>query len=124
MVGQQFGFSEREMRAMADLEIDLTSAAKGETSMKPKQGQWHLLTGTLLGIAPGSSIFLVNLAGQYIDTEPNHFADQGPRALPRGGSQCIPGGSGYDPCTGTDCIAARCQSLISIDLAGAECAGK
>ena len=29
LVGQQFGFSEREMRAMADLEIDLTAAAKG-----------------------------------------------------------------------------------------------
>lgn len=31
LVGQQFGFSEREMRALADLEIDMTSAAKGET---------------------------------------------------------------------------------------------
>ena len=31
LVGQQFGFSEREMRALADLEIDLTSAAQGVT---------------------------------------------------------------------------------------------
>jgi hypothetical protein len=31
LVGQQFGFSEREMRSLADLEIDLSSAAKGET---------------------------------------------------------------------------------------------
>jgi hypothetical protein len=29
LVGQQFGFSQREMRAMADLEIALTDAAKG-----------------------------------------------------------------------------------------------
>ncbi len=29
LVGQQFGFSQREMRAIADLEIALTNAAKG-----------------------------------------------------------------------------------------------
>jgi hypothetical protein len=31
LVGQQFGFSEREMRALAALEMDLTAATKGET---------------------------------------------------------------------------------------------
>lgn len=31
LVGQQFGFSEREMRALADLEIALTNAAIKET---------------------------------------------------------------------------------------------
>ena len=39
--------------------------------MKPKQGQWHLLTGTVLGILLGVVFSLWILPVQYIDTEPN-----------------------------------------------------
>lgn len=38
--------------------------------MKHKQGQWHLLTGTLLGIALGVLFSLLVLPVRYIDTEP------------------------------------------------------
>ena len=38
--------------------------------MKPKQGRWHLLTGTLLGIALGVLFSLLILPVRYIDTEP------------------------------------------------------
>ena len=31
--------------------------------MKPKQGQWHLLTGTILGIRSGSGILTLDLTG-------------------------------------------------------------
>ena len=31
--------------------------------MKPKQGQWHLLTGTILGHRPWSGIFTLDLTG-------------------------------------------------------------
>jgi len=39
--------------------------------MKPKQGQWHLLTGTIMGILLGVVFSLWILPVQYIDTEPN-----------------------------------------------------
>jgi hypothetical protein len=39
--------------------------------MKRKQGQWHLLTGTLLGIALGVLFSLLILPVRYIDTEPS-----------------------------------------------------
>ncbi len=38
--------------------------------MKPKQGQWHLLTGTLLGIFLGVVFSLWVIPVRYIDTEP------------------------------------------------------
>jgi len=39
--------------------------------VKRKQGQWHLLTGTLLGIALGVLFSLVILPVRYIDTDPS-----------------------------------------------------